>query len=315
MRPLRPVLFLLASVAVFCVASPAAAQDIEGVPCPGQPLKCLDLSAPDFQIPVQGVVRMRFTANYTDAAGGSFTTCCTAWHTDSTYVINGVTYCALVTARHCLFDTLTPGDRPYRTVAASIDMFYYPLRSSCGAALGTECPPNGNAPVDSCATPVTLDVPCWDWDNTCDVGRLLIPCSSKPANVTNLKLCANDAATGDSVWIPQHPRGRCMEWDKGRVTANPGGCYVVYTVSTEGGSSGSPVLRLPPAGTPGTTQNMCVVAVHTGTPTGNCPNHGVDASQIMRFMSVHPTQNANLRCPPATSTEATSWGKVKGLFQ
>jgi len=266
------------------------------VPCDGVPLNCIDSinpSAPDANKARNAVVRLLGTGRYTDT-NEAFSYCGTGFLVPNTYTINGQTCSTIVTAGHVLAGVSS--GRPYVAVGIKAEFFYTPKPARvCGTLGSDECWAHPN----TCATPVAVTASCWEKDpRGYDLGRIFVPTGLVPAGAAPLTL-AGAIAVSMPVWIPGHPLGRCMEWSQHAI-GNLYGSTFTYNVSTEGGSSGSPVLLKDFGNT--------VAGVHVGTYAGNvCPNEAVNVNTLSQFLALAPPQ----KCIPTMS----EWGLlVLGLL-
>jgi V8-like Glu-specific endopeptidase len=153
----------------------------------------------------------------------------------------------LMTAGHCLLGT--PGCPGNATaISVEFDAVYTPdCRCENGPAtaacdiMNNACDsPDSGARDLPCSGPV-CDGLTWtpDPNGDCDWG--LIKCDEDaPAGATNLPLNGFDP-NSETVYIVQHPRGRCKEIDIDPAANNVTTCTFDHCVDTEGGSSGSPV--------------------------------------------------------------------------
>jgi hypothetical protein len=293
--------------------TPALAQRIggydpsSGTPCTGQPLKCIGSpAAPDTNAAINGVQRVyaQYICDSGPHVGAKMAGCGTAWYVNRPTIVGNVQYATFVTAKHVLdfFDTPNNPTDHYTATFVQLEFFYKPLPTrACGVLANNEC----HLFAADCTTPTIVSAPCWDWDNTCDLGRIFIAPANVPAGAAPLALAGFDAAAGTVCWIPQHPMGRCLEWDSGLIINNPAGCNFSHQISTQGGSSGAPVLY---------TGNL-VVGVHVaGTLAAACdannPNTAVYQSQLNRFLGAPVASN----CLP-TETHRRSWGQLKTIFR
>ncbi len=129
------------------------------------------------------------------------------------------------------------------------------------------CAGTVNATSDLQATSATFI----QTSGTLDFTLVKLPVNPTPT-YGYLSLSSNIAAVGERIYIPQHPGGRRKEiavnTDVGGdsngfamiTNIGGGGNRVTYQCDTEGGSSGSPVIRF---------DDNLVVAIHN---TGGCPN-------------------------------------------
>ena len=289
---------------VASLASPAFAQLTThgydappSAPCAGHPLQCINTQA-SAGLAINGVVRVYAVYLYDSGpgAGTNAAGCGTGFFIPNQYSFGPQLMNTFVTARHVLEGNDANGH--YRAIQVQLEFFYVPLGRACGVLANNEC----HIFPGDCSTPTILNAPCWDWDTQCDIGRIFLSVGSTPAAAGAIPLGANPVV-GQVCWIPQHPQGRCMEWDEGPVTTAPAGCDFQYTISTQGGSSGAPVIY----------QDR-VVGVHNSANVdglGNpiCPNNAAYVSQLVRFLGVAPTI-----CQP-TSMIRTSWGHLKTIFR
>jgi hypothetical protein len=156
-----------------------------------------------------------------------------------------------------------------------------------------------------CENPVIRVSPCWDWDVDCDLGRILLRVGDVPAGASWFPLAGFDPPAGMRAWIPSHPQGRCMEWDEGSIVNAPAGCQFEHQISTQGGSSGAPVLE---DGAPR------VLGVHVAASlvggVAQCPNKAVYQSRLQLFLN-RPFTGI---CDP-TPAKPSSWGRLKTLYR
>ncbi len=284
---------VLAAVFALVVLPRLAMAQEDGAPCAGHVLKCVQ-TAPNFPLARDGVVRV--FARYRYDSGQTAAGCGTGWYIANRYTLNNVVHGTIITNRHVLEGVDNVGH--YVTTSVQVEFFYIPLPNrACGVEADNEC----HIFPGLCSNPTIIAGPCWDWDLSCDLGRIFIPVGNIPANAAPLTLGANPVV-GQAAWIPQHPQARCMEWDDGIVAAVPAGCDFTYDISTQGGSSGSPVLD----------EANQVVGVHraaSGIP-GVCPNIAVKVSELVRFLGVAPAPNCQV-----VPVEPASWGRLKFIYR
>jgi hypothetical protein len=301
MRPWLLRLFAPASL-ILLLTAPAFAQTIvddpqPSAPCPGQNLKCIQ-GSPHPNRARNGVQRV-YAVYYYDSgpmAGQYAAGCGTAWQLNQS--TNG--FNTFITARHVLEGNDAGGH--YSAVSVQLEFFYVPRPGRvCGVLANNEC----HDFATDCETPQVRQAPCWDWDQSCDLARILLQPFNVPAGADWFGLFGADPAVGTQVWIPQHPQGRCMEWDEGNVVAAPGGCEFQHQVSTQGGSSGAPVLS---------GAGPWVVGVHVAASVQGglavCPNSAVYQSRLQAFLAKPFVAG----CDP-TRTAPKSWGTLKTLYR
>jgi len=304
MRPwLRRFLRCLPTLAILALlAPPASAQrilnDNPSAACPGQPLKCIQ-GAPFPNRARNGVQRV-YAVYYYDSgpmAGQYAAGCGTAWQLNQPTNGNNT----FITARHVLEGNDAGGH--YSAVSVQLEFFYVPAAGrTCGVLTSDEC----HQFASDCSTPTVRQAPCWDWDQTCDLGRILLQPFNVPAGADWFGLAFADPAVGTQAWIPQHPQGRCMEWDEGIVTAAPAGCEFSHQISTQGGSSGAPVLTV--SGGPQVLGVHVAASVQGGVPS--CPNQAVYQSRLQAFLATPFSPG----CDP-TRTAPKNWGNLKTLYR
>jgi hypothetical protein len=269
-------------------------------PCLNQPLKCIQTS-PNPGLATGAVVRIYAVYRYDSGPGAGTLAagCGTGWMVPGQYYVAGQPVNAWATARHVLEGTDVNGH--YAAISVQLEFFYIPIAGrACGDTASNEC----HIFAAECTTPIIRDAACWDWDTQCDLGRVFLTLQNTPAGTMPIPLGPNPIL-GENLWIPQHPQGRCMEWDGGPVVAVPPGCEFSYTISTQGGSSGAPVLN----------DQGQAVGVHTSANVDAannpvCPNNGVYVGQLIRFLSSPVTPN----CAP-TNVDKTTWGRLKVIFR
>jgi hypothetical protein len=285
--------------------TPALAQRIGGhdpflsAPCPGVPLNCIQ-SSPIPPLAVNGVQRVYVVWYYdTGPSAGTYAQGCgTAWYVNHPTPIGPGPFATFVTARHVLEGNDAGGH--YSAVSVQLEFFYVPLANRiCGNVNANEC----HIFPSDCSQPVIRQAPCWDWDDQCDLGRIFLAPPDVPASANPLAL-GFDPAVGMTCWIPQHPQGRCMEWAQALVVQTPPGCTFLHQISTQGGSSGAPVLY----------QDL-VVGVHVAASVDaannpTCPNLAVYESSLAAFLAKPPVVNCN-----PTGIEKKSWGNLKTIYR
>lgn len=300
---MRPwLLRVLVFPAILALAAPAFAQTIRdpapSAACPGQPLKCIQ-GAP-FPMRAQNGVQRVYAVYYYDSgpmAGQYAAGCGTAFQ------VNQFTgdFRTFVTARHVLEGNDAGGH--YSAVSVQLEFFYVPKGGRvCGVLTDNEC----HDFKDDCQQPVVRQAPCWDWDQTCDLGRILLQPFNVPGAASWFGLAGSDPAVGTQAWIPQHPQGRCMEWDEGIVVTADAGCEFQHQISTQGGSSGAPVLTM--SGGPQVLGVHVSASVQGGVPA--CPNQAVYKSQLQAFLNTGFTAG----CDP-TKAAPKSWGVLKTMYR
>ncbi|SHH54910.1 trypsin-like peptidase domain-containing protein [Winogradskyella jejuensis] len=151
---------------------------------------------------------------------------------------------------------------------------------------------------------------------TLDFTLLLLPSPTDPNELTAvekygyLSLASTPAEVGDRIYHPQHPGGRRNEiavttdtnpGPGGFTTvtnAGDGGARVEYFHDTEGGSSGSPVLRY---------EDHLVIGLHN---TGGCPNGAAGRSdEIINAIGVANMPAGSID-DPNPDTPRVSFGSV-----
>jgi hypothetical protein len=150
-----------------------------------------------------------------------------------------------------------------------------------GEACDPDAVPTGCPPGAMCRSNCICEVPCsgpvchavnWQIDPNMDCDWGLIKCDAVPnaGNRHRLPLAAFDPGS-DSIYIPQHPDGRCKEIEINVADDRVAGCSFSHLVDTQGGSSGAPVIR---------TSNDAVIGVHVAG-TGNVRNFATRMSHIL----------------------------------
>jgi len=116
-------------------------------------------------------------------------------------------------------------------------------------------------------------------DPTIDIAIVKLP-AQLAQTVGHLVLRKSEAADSENIGIVQHPRGESRKYSIDNVrsrAAAPCGvglpATIAYRADTRGGSSGSPVISLQPAG------DHAVIAIHECL---GCPNRGIPSELVFQ---------------------------------
>jgi hypothetical protein len=145
----------------------------------------------------------------------------------------------------------------------------------CGTPNANDC----DNPQTACSAPQSsriLAAPnAWWRDCKCDWGLVRL---AGPAPAGSVALTLADTVPG-GLEVIGHPDGRCKEISYGTRLGTLNSCLETAEVDTLGGSSGSPVLRPPPAGTREVV-GINVAATRAPQGGGVCPNYYTPVRRI-----------------------------------
>jgi lysyl endopeptidase len=116
-------------------------------------------------------------------------------------------------------------------------------------------------------------------DPTIDIAIVKLPAHLAQA-VGHLVLRKSEAVDSENIGILQHPRGESRKYSIDNVRSTAGApcgiglpTTIAYLADTRGGSSGSPVISLQPAG------DHAVIAIHECL---GCPNRGIPSALVFQ---------------------------------
>lgn len=218
----------------------------------------------------------------------------------------------MMTAAHCIKDP----DNGAVIIAgvAEFNAEYAPdcANPGCAAPVGVECTGDWVYFFDTCWWDDPNGCPVQPVPNGCDwaVVRLHRSAGMLPgARHGKLVLSAADPPDPDTLYIPQHPAGRCKEVDDNandRPTAI-NGCYIENRVDVQGGSSGSPVLR-------NDTNEVVGIASCTNCDSDNIPETGhLRATRMSQILANNVLDNAIVELDQADQhaiPTVSEWGMI-----